>query len=508
MADTPEITLEELNEALEKIGTNGRGPIAPHGETVVEEYEENDHCIKNGAYIRLSDDNMIAWIYLNPPKEGESFYTKSQIIEFMREYDVVKGYHYSNIAAIAKKHVYGREIVVAKGAEPVDGVDGYYEWKVDIVGHKSPTVREDGSVDYSSMSEVTSVQEGDVIAVYHRAKQPKNGYNVLGKETPAKAAKDEMPLKGRGVSNDNDPDIYVATTTGKVEYKDRTVDIKNVYEIRGDVDLITGKIEFFGDVEISGSVESGVIIRASRNVMISGHVEAANIYAGGDVVIKGGISGGQKATITAKGDVCADFIEHTTVTAGGNVRANSFIGSTVDSRGTVMAEGKNGSIIAGYTRGLFGVAATDLGNDAETKTYVASGYTGEEYTRYLELFQQESETQQILSDTVEEMSAILKRKRLGQETDKPDDDEALLSLNEKKDKYFDMLDKVRSEKEALAAVIEAGKGSSISVNNKAYRGVTVAIEGTPFKIEETTMSVRYTNEAGRIVNNVSGTNRS
>ena len=90
----------------------------------------------------------------------------------------------------------------------------------------------------------------------------------------------------------------------------------------------------------------------------------------------------------------------------------------------------------------------------------------------------------------------------------PDDDEALLSLNEKKDKYFDMLDKVRSEKEALAAVIEAGKGSSISVNNKAYRGVTVAIEGTPFKIEETTMSVRYTNEAGRIVNNVSGMNRS
>ena len=126
MADTPEITLEELNEVLEKIGTNGRGPIAPHGETVVEEYEENNHCIKNGAYIRLSDDNMIAWIYLNPPKEGESFYTKSQIIEFMREYDVVKGYHYSNIAAIAKKHVYGREIVVAKGAEPVDGVDGGY----------------------------------------------------------------------------------------------------------------------------------------------------------------------------------------------------------------------------------------------------------------------------------------------------------------------------------------------------------------------------------------------
>ena len=426
----------------------------------------------------------------------------------MQEYGVVKGYHYSNIAAIAKKHVYEREILVAKGSEPVDGINGYYEWKVDIAGHKSPSVREDGSVDYSAMSEITSVKEGDVIAVYHRAVPPKNGFDVLGKETVAKPAKDEIALRGRGISNEKDPDVYVATTTGKVEYKDHTVDIKNVYEIRGDVDLITGKIEFFGDIEISGNVESGVIIRASRNVMISGHVEAATIYAGGDVVIKGGISGGQKALIIAKGDVCADFIEHTTVNAGGNVRANSYIGSIVDSRKTVMAEGKNGSIISGNTRGLLGVAATDLGNDAETKTNVSAGYTSEEYTRYLELFQQETETQKILSDTVEEMSSILKRKRLGQEAASLDDDEKLLSLNEKKDKYFGMLDKIRSEKESLGALIETGKGSSVSVNNKAYRGVTIAIEGTPYKIEETAMFVRYTNEAGRIVNNVSGMNRS
>ena len=276
MADTPQITLEELDEMLAQLNPNGTGPISPHNEAKKTDESENEHCIKNGAYIRLSDDKMMAWIYLNPPAEGEAFYTKSRIIEFMQEYGVVKGYHYSNIE---------REILVAKGSEPVDGINGYYEWKVDIAGHKSPSVREDGSVDYSAMSEITSVKEGDVIAVYHRAVPPKNGFNVLGKETVAKPAKDEIALRGRGISNEKDPDVYVATTTGKVEYKDHTVDIKNVYEIRGDVDLITGKIEFFGDIEISGNVESGVIIRASRNVMISGHVEAATIYAGGEVVI-------------------------------------------------------------------------------------------------------------------------------------------------------------------------------------------------------------------------------
>ena len=497
MADAPEITLNELEEVLRSIGNAGSEPVSPHVNPARADDEDSIYCIKNGAYVRISEDRMSAWIYLNPPKPGEDHYSKNLIYQFITEYDIKKGFHSSNIAAIAKKHVYGREILIARGMEPVNGIDGYYEWEVDVEPRKKPEILPDGSVDYSAMSEVPCVNEGDVIAIYHRAVSAKSGYDVCGREIPAKPSKDLLPLKGRGVANDKDPDIYYATTNGRVEYRDKKIDIKNTYEVRGDVDLITGKVEFYGDIEISGNVESGVIIRASRNVVINGMVEAANIYAGGDVFIKGGITGGQRATITAKGNVCANFIEHTTVEAGGDVRANSYIGAIVNAGGKVIAEGKNGSIISGIARGLLGVDANTLGNDSETKTNIASGYTGEEYSRYLELFQKESELQKILSDTVEEMSAILKKRRLGGVEDEADD-ERLRKLNEKKDEYFDRLDAARAEKEALGQTIEKGKGSSVIVRSKAYRAVTVTIEGTPFKLENEIVFTEFKNEAGKI----------
>lgn len=496
-------SLSELDRMLKE--TLIEKPIAPHldpNEGLQNAAEDCPYCIKNGSYLRISDDKMKAWIFLNTPAPGEDFYSYQTIMEFIREHGVIKGYHTSNITAIARKHVYNREILVAQGAYPVNGVDGYYEWMVDVNKRKTPLVREDGSVDYSYMAEVPSVQEGDVICKYHRAEIARDGYDVFGKISPAKPAKDIVPIRGRGISNEADPDVYVATMTGRVEYRDKHIDIKKVYEVKGDVDLVTGKVEFFGDVHIKGNVESGVIVRASRNVEIDGIVEAASIYAGGDITIKKGIQGGQKGKIVAKGNVNAEFIEHATVEAGGIIRANSFINANIDCGDIVMAEGKNGSIISGNVRGLLGVVATSIGNDAETKTTVMSGYTSDEYSRYIELYQAELDYQEKLSATVDEMSAILKRKRLTGEKVSGENDKKLLELNEKKDEYFDKLDKTRADKEALATVIEKGKGSMVLANEKIYRGVTVCVEGNRYQVPENTSYMRYRNVGGRVEGSV------
>lgn len=496
----------EFNKSLEEIrkrikeSTENADALAGEAK---EAEPQKEFTIKNGAYIRVSEDNMTAWIYLNPPLPGEKFYSVSDIYDFIRENGVVHGFHKSNIAAIAKKHVYEREIVIAKGDRPIEGVDGYYEWKIDAEKKKSPTIRPDGTVDYSSMRQVPTIEKGDVIAVYHHAVNAKNGFDVRGKEINTLPAKDLQPLKGRGITNDKDPDVYVASLSGRIEVTDKkNVDIKSEYQIEGDVDLVTGKVEFFGDIHITGNVASGVIIRASRNILIDGFVEGATIYAGGDIQINRGISGGQKGKITAKGSVVADFIEHCTVEAGGIVRANSFIDATVYSGETVVAEGKNGSIIGGNVRGLLGVIATSLGNETGTKTTVASGYSGDEYAEYLELYQKETDTQKILSETVDYMTNILKEKRLGKNLNSEENDKMLLALNEKKDEYFDMLDKVRAEKEALGAIIEKGKGGMVLANDKIFIGVTVIIEGNVFRVMENSRYMRYKNEGGRITGSV------
>lgn len=494
-------TLASLDEMLKDISKEGL--LQPHNTPVAEnDDDESPYSIKNGAYVRVDEDGMAAWIYLNPPKEGEKFYSRSEIVDFINEHNVFNGLHDSNISAIAKKHVYEREILIAKGIEPVEGNNGYYEYFFDTADKRKPAIREDGSVDYSSMSKLKSVDIGDRVAVYHPATKSQNGMDVYGHEIQAKPTKDLPKLRGRGISNDKNPNVYIATMAGEIDFMDNHIDIKAVHEVSGDVDLIIGKIEFFGDVHITGNVEAGVIIRASRNVTVDGVVSAAQIFAGGDVVIARGVQGGMKAHITAKGNVSADFIEHCTVEAGGNVRSNSYINAEVFAGGMVIAEGKAGLIVGGHARGLLGLTANNIGNESEVKTFVASGYSAEDYEQYVDIYKQENEAQKMLSEMVESLSELVKKKRLGNSANTEALDRDILLLSEKKDELFEALDQARIKKEKLEKIIEKGKGSVLVANEKIFRGVTVTVEGNVHAVPHNTSFMRYKNEGGRVVSSV------
>ena len=493
-------SLASLDEMLKEMGKEKI--LDPHEGTPEQLEKESPFCIKNGSYVHVSEDGMKAWIFLYPPKEGGEPYSRDLIMQFLTENKVLKGYHTSNIAAIAKKGVYGREILVAQGTEPIEGRNGYYEFFFDTSDKRKPAIREDGTVDYSSMSSLTNVQEGSLIAIYHHAVNCKNGFDVFGKEIQTKASRDLPALRGRGITNDKNPDEYYATVSGKIDYVDGHIDIKNVHEVSGDVDLTTGKVEFFGDIHIKGNVGTGVVVRASRNVVIDGVVEAAEVYAGGDIVLARGIQGNQKGHIVARGNISAEFIEHANVEAGGDIRSNSFINANVYAGNNVIAEGKNGIILGGSVRGLRGVSAVNIGNDVETKTFVASGYSEEDYNRYVESFQKETESQKALSELVEKMTEIVRQKRLGKDINSDSTDKLLMALNEKKDELFEALDKAKKEKELLAEIIEKGNRSVILANEKIFRGVTICVEGTKMAVPNNTSFMRYKNEAGRIVTSV------
>ncbi len=454
--------------------------------------------IDNGSYVRIEPDNMIAWLYLLPPvTEGEKF-TKEDIMEFLQKNGVVRGFHTSNIAAVAKKEVYNREIKVALGRDAVEGIDGYYEYKFAPTVNRAPAVREDGSVDYTSMSTLQNVRKGDVVAVYHHAVQGEAGYNVRGAETRAKPAKELPPLRGKGISHEPDSDIYIAVQEGKIEIKDNKIDIKSTHEVHDDVDLVTGKIEFFGDIEISGNVSAGVMIRAGRNIVIKGTVESANLYAGGDIVLERGIQGGKKAKVSARGSVFADFIEHAEVTARGDVCANIILNSKVSAEGIVKATGKKGVIMGGYTHGLMGVEAGVLGNDAEIKTSVHAGYEQEVYEKFIGMAAREEAAQLELKKTVDVMSELLRKKRLRASTMTEGEENRLAELNRKKDECFAVLDDINQEKEILSAQIEKGKDAKIITEGSVHRGVVIGVADCKYIVERDTSFMQYSYLGGMV----------
>lgn len=449
--------------------------------------------LAKGTYLRVDEDDMAAWLYLAPPDDGQ-IYTKNELITYLERNGVVRGYHNSNLSAMVKKKVYDREILVAKGAKCIEGKDGYFEYLFSPEEYGVPKIREDGTVDYTNVSALQNVHKGDKVAIYHYAVQGTDGYTVRGVEMKVKPSRDLPPMRGKGILRENN--VYYAQSDGKIEAKDGKVDIQNVHEIMGGVDMIIGKVEFFGDVIINGNVESGVVIRAGRNIEIHGTTGAASLFAGGDVVLSRGIQGGGK--ISARGSVFADFIENTTVDAGGTVHSNTILNSQIYAKDKVITTGKKGIIIGGYTHGLKGIEVMAAGNDVEVKTILHCGYEAEAFERLVDVRRREREIKEKISELVETMTDALREKRMRGASTSATTEAKLSQWNRLKDQYFEELDKIGRERETLEEIIEQSRGAAIKIDGTLYRNVIISINAEQKVIDRNTSFMKYTANKGII----------
>ncbi len=490
--------LDRLKAAMAKLQEAVEPEFAVPEEMDVE-IQEEESILTKGTYLKVDEDEMAAWLYLMPP-EPEIEYRKQDLIDYLNQKGVVEGLHQSNLSAIIKKKVYNREILVAKGREIQDGEDGYFEYLFTPEEYGVPKIREDGSVDYTNMSALQNVKAGDKVAVYHPAKQSVDGCTVLGNVMPGKLYHDLPPMRGKGIRREDE--AYYAQSDGKIEVKDGKIDIQNVHEISGDVDLIIGKVEFFGDIIIYGNVEEGVTIRAGRNIEIHGSTSLANLYAGGDIILSRGIQGGNRAKVSARGSVFADFIEHTSIEAGGSVQANIIMNSNINARDKVIATGKKGAIIGGYVNALKGVEATNAGNVAELKTIIHCGYEAQTHEQLLNIRRQETDLKAKIAELVDSMTEALREKRMKGAQTSEATEKKLLGWNKMKDQYFAQLDKIEAERKELEEMVEQSKGSEIKIDGNVYRGVVICVNAEQMMIERNTCFMKYNADRGVIEGSV------
>lgn len=457
---------------------------------------------KSRTYVRITEDERQAWLYLMPKEDGSS-YTKEELIQLLHDNEVVAGINEDNLIAMAKKKVYEREIKVAEFVAPIEGKDGFYEYFFDInSGTKKPKIREDGSVDYQSMNMVNNVKEGMALAKYHPAVEGIPGKDVRGFEIPTQAVKSLPPIQGKGIIRDpEDENVYVAAQEGKVEYKDGRITLNNIHQITGDVDQIIGKVEFYGDVLISGNVEAGTVIRAGKSLTIEGTVEAADLVAGGDIILKRGIQGNQKAKIVCRGNLYADFIEHTQVRAGGNVEANIILNSQIEAEGKVILTGKKGTLIGGNVHGTKGIDCKELGNDVEVKTIVHAGCLPDIILKQRKLLKEEEDLKHEMEELFSKVRDIeVKVKAAGSMS--PLLEKQLKALQEEK-KTLDQ--KAADCKESLASVtqyIEKAKGATIRIDGNLYKGSVICIDQCRMPVVNNTVFMEYRNISGMIAGTV------
>jgi uncharacterized protein (DUF342 family) len=231
-------------------------------------------------------------------------------------------------------------------------------------------------------------------------------------------------------------------------------------------------------------------------------VEAASLFAGGDIILQRGIQGQQRARASARGSVFAKFIEQTIVTAGADVVADSIMNSRVTAEGKVTLSGKRGMLVGGYTHGLIGINAVTLGNDAETRTVVHAGCEADIIDKGINLKKREVQIRRALEELTEELTELTQKASLyGDKMQKMLDVTAAKIYPQEKE-LKEELAVLQDEQKEIQALIMRGKGANIRVDGNIYRGTVVCIAQLQMPIENATSFMNYTAQGGMIVSTI------
>lgn len=319
--------------------------------------------------VTVSEDEMEAYIEI---EENGSKPDRNKIVEALKKFGVIKGVLEDAVDMLLNGSSPKGPVLIAKGKQPVDGQDGWYEYFFKTEDERAPKMLADGSVDYQNTQWFEIVEQGQKVAYYHNAGMGSDGYTVFGKILHSGKGKEMSMLAGKGFVLLPDQRTYLAAVSGKVELNNGRLEITRLL-ILDEMTIATGKVDFDGSVYIKGSVGSGVVIRALEDIIIDGSVEASNIECGGSVILRQGMNASGNGMIKAGKDVTGKFFESVVVCAGGNIQANCSMNSQLYAEGEIIINGASGTLLGGLAFAGKGIQAYNVGNRVGLPTFIRIG---------------------------------------------------------------------------------------------------------------------------------------
>ena len=428
------------------------------------------------AVAFVSADRLTAWVFAYPPVGEGSELTQEMLDKALRDKQVRYGVDEELLETLPNSpERYFRLYLAAQGTPAVHGKDGQV---VDLFSRKPErrlVVDEYNRVDYASISFIQNAAEGDVICRIIAPTPGEGGKTVLGQDLAARDGRPATVPKGRNTTLTEDGTSLVAAKTGRVEFNGRTFQVKPVLEIDGNVDYSTGHINFLGDVHIHGDICTGFIVRAMGNITVDGVVGAAEVEAGGDLIMVKGAQGDNRAVLRASHSIFAKYLESCCVYAMEDLHADCIINCNVYCDNLVEVRSGRGTIIGGSIRAAHEVSAEVLGARSECHTdVVLGGLPCQEFDH--EILEREiAELEQKLEKMELQPESPTKFSRMGKLR-------MQLSLNKSKLEQFDRdLEELRQSQD--------GPGLRRLTCSVAYPGTSVAIGPAFYRFKQETRPV-------------------
>ncbi len=447
--------------------------------------------------LTVDKSGLTAHVQFIPPLNGGPKLTFDDMRRIITEAGVRFGLKNNLLKDLAFNHDYHKPYLVAEGQKPTEGTDGYllYHFNRDKKTRK-PKQMEDGRVDYHNLDLFETVFSGANLVTTIHPVQGTDGMNVYNIPIPAKKVKPPQPLpRGKNTTLSEDGDHLYAAISGQINFDGKRLSISPLLEVDS-VDNSTGNVHFTGSVVIKHNVASGFTVVAENDIEVAGVVEGANISAGGNVLIRGGVQGQEKAVITARGDITIKFGENCTLSAGGNVYADSLMHSTVHCDGRVELQGKKGFLAGGSIIAGQSISASIIGSPMATHTEIEVGFNPQSMTDYKALLAQynsiKSEYDK-MSTVVVELSAQNEKNMLSEEKKK-----ILLKMIHAKMHFGAQLKEAKEKVSSMAEKL--GKGSGVIVVSDVIRGgVVVTIGNAVLHVRDDIRACSLRNVDGKIV---------
>lgn len=265
-----------------------------------------------------------------------------------------------------------RPTVVARGIAPQNGQDAVIRRNFNIGEKGVPVVDDHDRADYKNLNLFLRVAKGQVLAERVPQTQGTPGINVFGDKINAKNGKPK-PLPNGKNTIVRDENFVIADMDGQIIDRGKKIDVDPRLDIRGDVGMATGNIDFDGAVTIHGNVEAGFVVKATGDIEIDGMISGAHVE-GHNIFVKGGVCGMHRGRVKARADFRASFAENADIEADGDIYIEDIVmHSNVRAGHHLIMDTGKGRITGGNLAAGEEIRAKCVGNEANVVTRLSVG---------------------------------------------------------------------------------------------------------------------------------------
>ncbi|MBP2667414.1 MAG: Flagellar Assembly Protein [Firmicutes bacterium] len=439
----------------------------------------------------VSRDRMEAFLQVDVP-EGAGKPDMEMIMARIEKAGIVSGVIMDSIVAALRQP--GLRVLCATGTQPEPGTDATLISRVDLENRGKPAETEDGGVDFKNLGLYISVEKGQILAEKIPPTPGVPGVDVCGNTVPARAGKDLVLHHGANIQVVDDVKL-VAAAGGNLVMIGGKMSISPILQIKGDVDLSTGNINFAGDVVIQGSVQEGFSVIAGGNVDVSGMVSGGCVE-GANITVRMGVIGLTKTVLKASGSVTAKFVENAKVVADHDILVTDVVLQSQLSAGKkIRVEGRRGQIVGGIAAAGDEIILKSAGSSSATPTDLQAGVNPKLREEYFAL-RKDLKNAEVSLDQLQKGLFTLRSMDQGQMP--PEKKELLLKITRAQFTTMGQVETMRKRLGELETAYEELRSGQIKISDYVFPGVKITIGSLIKPIQQEVRFVTYYAEAGEI----------